>query len=155
MPEATATFTVPAIEHATYIRVPPSKVYETLSTGAGWDAWFTRGTTVDPRPGGEIRLRWNNFGAGRWTTEDGGPVVEAIPDKRFAFQWSPGGCRTTVDIELKERDGGTLVELRETGYRPTSESLTDLAGCAVGWGEALALLKFYLEHNVTYGEVPA
>jgi len=22
--------------------------------------------------------------------------------------------------------------------------------CACGWGEALALLKFYLEHNLTY-----
>ena len=26
--------------------------------------------------------------------------------------------------------------------------------CAAGWGEALTLLKFYLEHGVTYGEVP-
>ena len=26
--------------------------------------------------------------------------------------------------------------------------------CATGWGEALALLKFYLEHGVVYGEVP-
>ena len=24
-----------------------------------------------------------------------------------------------------------------------------------GWGEALTLLKHYLEHGVTYGEVPA
>jgi hypothetical protein len=30
-----------------------------------------------------------------------------------------------------------------------------LIGCATGWGEALTLLKFYLEHGLTYGAVPA
>jgi hypothetical protein len=28
-----------------------------------------------------------------------------------------------------------------------------LVECAAGWGEALALLKMYLEHGVTYGRV--
>ena len=27
-------------------------------------------------------------------------------------------------------------------------------GCAAGWGEALTLLKFYLESGTKYGEVP-
>ncbi len=47
---------------------------------------------------------------------------------------------------------GTLVELVETGY--ILDDVNDLVGCAVGWGEAMTLLKFYLEKNITYGIVP-
>lgn len=145
---------VPKIEHATYINTPPERVYRTLTTGEGWDAWFTKGTKVDPRPGGTILLRWENSGAGRWTTEDGGPVLEAEPNRKLAFQWGPGSCPTTVDITLERIGPGTLVSLVESGYPLSNSDLEACLGCAVGWGEALTLLKFYLEHGVTYGEVP-
>lgn len=146
--------TVPNIEHSTYINVVPEKVYRTLTTGKGWDAWFTSGTTVEAKAGGSIRLRWKNFGAGRWTMEDGGPVLEAVPNQRFVFQWSPGGEPTTVAITLGKLGPGTLVTLKESGYKLDARNLEALVGCSTGWGEALTLLKFYLEHGVTYGVVP-
>lgn len=145
---------VPPIELVTYINVVPARVYEALTTGAGWDAWFTQGTTIDPRPGGKIHLRWQNFGAGRWTAEDGGPVLEALPSQRFVFQWSPSGEPTTVAFTLNPLGTGTFVHLVEQGYKQTTSSLQACLGCATGWGEALTLLKFYLEHGITYGTVP-
>jgi hypothetical protein len=44
--------------------------------------------------------------------------------------------------------------LVEQGYKQTTSSLQACLGCATGWGEALTLLKFYLEHGITYGTVP-
>lgn len=146
---------LPDIEHQTFIDAAPSSVYDTLTTGKGWDAWFTEGTTVDPKPGGTIRLRWRDFGVGRGTVEDGGAVLEAEQNRKFSFQWSPAGTPTTIIFTLEPLGSGTLVKLLETGYGSTATELEALIDCAVGWGEALTLLKFYLEYGVTYGVVPA
>lgn len=143
------------IEQVTFINVSPEKVYETLTTGSGWDAWFTHGTVVDPTVGGSIRLRWRDFGAQHWTTEDGGRVLCAEPNRKFAFQWSPADSPTTVTFTLEPLGKGTQLSVVETGYSPSHKDIEALIGCAVGWGEALTLLKFYLEHGITYGEVPA
>jgi uncharacterized protein YndB with AHSA1/START domain len=142
------------IHHSTYIETPVSRVYETLTTSTGWDAWFTQGATVDLRPGGEIHFRWDNFGAGRCTTEDGGPVVDFESNTTFSFQWSPAGHPTTVTFNLESLGPGTLITLTETGYGSNVEDINTALACAVGWGEALTLLKFYLEHATTYGAVP-
>jgi uncharacterized protein YndB with AHSA1/START domain len=81
------------IKHATLVRADPERVYEAFTTANGLDAWFTDGSSVDPRPGGEIRFRWRNWGPDRVSGEDGGPVLEAEKPRRFAFQWYPEAQR--------------------------------------------------------------
>ena len=51
--------------------------------------------------------------------------------------------------------GGTVVTVTESGHTASPKDLEALVECASGWGEALTLLKVYLEHGITYGEVPA
>lgn len=143
------------IQHRTFINVSPSKVYETLTTGEGWDAWFTQGTTVDARPGGTIHFRFKNSGPDHITLEDGGRVLEASPDRKFVYQWTPGESTTTISFVLTELEKGTLVTLTESGYTRSELDLKTYGDCATGWGEALTLLKFYLEYGVTYGSVPS
>jgi uncharacterized protein YndB with AHSA1/START domain len=113
------------------------------------------GDYAPSRGRGSITLRWVNFGAGYRTTEDGGPVVDVVANRRFAFQWSPAGHPTTVRFDLEERGPGTIVSVHEDGYLATSSDFAILVGCAVGWGEALTLLKYFLEHKVNYGSVPS
>ena len=144
---------VPKIEQSTYINAPIERVYRTLTTADGWNAWFTKGTTLELVPGGKIHFRWVNFGAERMTTEDGGPVLEVEENRKFVFQWHPGKSATTVAIKLSKLGKGTLVQLEEFGY--PMDDLEVSLGCAVGWGEALTLLKFFLESGNVYGEVPA
>ncbi len=146
--------TIPPIRYRTYINAPPDRVYETLTTGAGWDAWFTQGTEVDARPGGRIRFRWVDWAVDHYTTEATGPVLEADPRRRFVFQWTPGDSTTTITFDLTPLGGGTVVEVQETGHTDSKRDLEALVECAAGWGEALALLKMYLEHGVIYGSVP-
>ena len=138
------------IRHSVYIDAPVSDVYDALTTADGLDAWFTDGSEVDASPNGEIVLRWNNFGPSRVTAEDGGPVLVAERNRRFVFEWEPSDNPTTVAFTLTRHVDGTILEVEESGF----ETMTSYMECATGWGEALALLKFYLEHGVTYGAVP-
>ena len=142
--------TLTPIDYKTYIDVPPQRVFEILTTAAGWDAWFTRGTTLDARVGGNILLQWDNWGPDRIKTQDGGTVLELIADRRFVFTWQPDKQPTTVCFELQPLGTGTVVHLTDSGYTTPAIYMN----CAAGWGEALTLLKVYLEYGVTYGEVP-
>jgi uncharacterized protein YndB with AHSA1/START domain len=146
--------TVPPIRYRSYIAASPERVYETLTTGAGWDAWFTNGTEVDARPGGRIVFRWVDWGVDHYTTEAAGPVLEAEAPRRFVFQWKPADSTTTISFDLEALGEGTVVEVREEGYTSSPCDMSAMLECASGWGEALALLKMYLEHGVLYGRVP-
>ncbi|KAB2329979.1 SRPBCC domain-containing protein [Cytobacillus depressus] len=142
------------INHQTYIKASPEKVYATLTTAEGWNAWFTDHTALhlDENGKGKIILRWSNYGVGKENIEDGGDILAAVPNKWFSFQWSPGNKPTTVKFELRPSKDGTLLFLEEEGYTISPEDLTACVGCAVGWGEALVLLKMYLEFGIVCKE---
>ena len=82
--------------------------------------WLGEDARVDPRPGGEVE------GGGR-----SGFVEEAEPPRRLAFWWRIGDeDATRVEIELEEREDGTLVRVTES--RPLA--LLDLYGPEVVLG---------------------
>lgn len=140
------------IRHLTWIAVSPSRVYETLTSAAGWDAWFTKGTTLELREGGRITLRWEEWGPEKITGEDGGPVLGFEKDRMFSFQWSPQGeaFPTTVTFTMEEDGKGTLLSVKDEGYLDTPEGIEAFGYCAAGWGEAMTLLKFYIERGERY-----
>jgi len=140
------------IEHSTFVRAAPEQVYDAFTTAEGLDGWFTQGASVDPQPGGEIRFRWVDWGPDRVTDEDGGLVLEARRPERFVFQWYPDNPAypTTVEVDFQPAAGGTIIRLRERGYHDTPSGRKSLVNCAAGWGEALTLLKFYVEHGFRY-----
>jgi uncharacterized protein YndB with AHSA1/START domain len=139
------------IRYATLMRADPGEVYDAIATAEGLDGWFTSGATVDARPGGAIRFRWRDWGPDRITDEDGGAVLEASRPRRFVFQWSPDAPNlTTVEITFEPVAEGTVVRVREYGYRNTPASRRKMLECAGGWGEALTLWKFYVEHGLRY-----
>jgi uncharacterized protein YndB with AHSA1/START domain len=143
---------MPEINHKTYMKVPLEDVYHTISTAQGWNAWFTDDTSLEINPDGtgEIRMRWTNFGSEQVTIEDGGRILEAVPNQKFVFQWSPGEQSSTVTINLEPYRDGTMVTLNESGYTNSEKDLSACIECAAGWGEALTLLKVYLEYGIIY-----
>jgi uncharacterized protein YndB with AHSA1/START domain len=145
---------LPPIKHQTFINAPPEAVYECLTTSDGWNAWFTSECEIDARAAGKIHLRWNNFGPNGITIEDGGPVLSATPNTELSFKWSPGDSQTTVQFSIEPRGAGSVVRVNESGHTTSQADLAALIECAAGWGEALTLLKFYLEHKITYGPIP-
>ncbi|MFF0826393.1 SRPBCC domain-containing protein [Brevibacillus sp. NPDC003359] len=80
--------------------------------------------------------------------------MEAIFGEKFVYQWTLGDSTTTISFTLKKLGEGTLVSLIESGYTQSDADLKAFADFTVGWGEALTLLKYYLEHGITYVVVP-
>ena len=140
----------PDIRVSTIVRAPRERVYDALTRASELDAWFTTGATSDPRPGGELVWRWVDWGPNAYTGEDRGPVLEARRPERFVFRWQAALGGTTVEVDFAEHPAGTLVSLREHGYPDTPAGWEQHMSCATGWGEALTLLKFWVEHGVRY-----
>jgi uncharacterized protein YndB with AHSA1/START domain len=140
------------IRYATLVGAEPTRVYAGIATAEGLDGWFTKGASVDPRPGGILIFRWVDFGPERVTGEAVCPILEAVPGRRFVFQWEPDSSDyfTTVEITFEAIDEGTIIRLREYGYEDTASGLRAMLDCSAGWGEALTLWKFYIEHGVRY-----
>ncbi len=152
--DTTAKIKVPDIDQATYINAPVQKVYETLTTASGWNAWFTRETTLDPIVGGEFVLRWRNWSTKHIDFDAVCEIIEMVPHRVFKFRWPSRHLTTTVTFTLTPCADGTLLAVTESGYDASQDGLAGLVECAGGWGEAITLLKVYLEHGITYGAVP-
>ena len=137
------------IKQNTYIAAPPERVYDVLTSAAEWDKFFTTGMTLDPQPGGDCTFRWKDWGPDFYTLEARGRVVAAERPTEFAFQWGTDPA-TTITFSLSPESGGTVIRLTEDGYLDTPDGRRSILECASGWGEALTLLKFYIEHGVVY-----
>ena len=143
----------PEIRTSVFIRAPREKVWTALTTAQGVDGWWgTRGSEVDLRPGGKITLRWRDWGAEKEMNMDRECLVlEVVAPRRLVYQWGDAADPvTTVEFELEERDGGTLLRVREHGFAPTAGGRSTFAGNSLGWGQSLILLKFYVEHGIRY-----
>ena len=142
------------IVQTTLIRAPIAKVYEALTTSKGLDAWFTKGAKVDQEEGGQIYFRWElqraNVTGG--VVEDGGRILKRNVPDIFSFEWHPDNSSyaTTVTLTFESIDEGTIVKVTETGFQDTPSGRKALIGCATGWGEALTMVKYYLEHGIRY-----
>lgn len=144
---------LPPISYRTFVAAPVDRVFKAVATADGWSGWFTEEARIDPFPGGEYVFRWGGFGADRIDLELRGRVLTYERPRAFGFEWQSGSDRTSVSILLERRDPGTVVAVEERGYAASDEQLLACLDCACGWAEALTLLKFYVEHGLTYGAV--
>jgi len=138
------------VETRVLVKAPPERVWEALATGPGLDGWFTTGASVDARAGGRIAFRWERWGPDGFTGTYEGTVLEAAPPRRLVFRW-PVDARTyetTAEVDLEAKGAATLVRLVEHGFEEGPAGLREMLNRSAGWGEALALLKLFLEHGV-------
>lgn len=132
------------------IQAPREKVFNGLATAKGLDDWFTTGSAIDREgPGGTLTLRWKDWGVDKFSDYLECPIIEYSFPESFSFKWWPDHY-TTVRFKLVETYEGTVVSLSENGYARTNEGIRRCIDCSVGWGEALTLLKVYLEHGISY-----
>jgi uncharacterized protein YndB with AHSA1/START domain len=101
------------------IAAPIEVVWAHLTTAEGLVRWVGPEATADPVPGGALR----------WVHPDGSTVVgrfvELVPHRRvvFSYGWEDGRMgvppeSTTVEIDLVEKDGATVVRLVHHGLPP-------------------------------------
>lgn len=135
------------VRYAVTVHAPGTAVYDALTVPEQLDGWFTTGSEIDARPGGHITFRWRDWGPERITAEDRGPVLVADRGREFTFQWADPPL--TVEIRFEPEGSDTIVRLRERGFPDTPEGLEMLVEQAAGWGEALTLLKFFVEKGIS------
>lgn len=138
------------IKQRTFIAATPDKVYDTITSAKEWDMFFTTGMELEPHAGGKCIFSWKDWGPDKYTLTVPGNVLEAKKPNLFVFMWGAEDSATTIRIELAEHTNGTIVTLTEDGYMDTQKGRAMILECASGWGEAITLLKFYMERGLVY-----
>ncbi len=108
----TPTLLPHALDRTVTIRAPREGVFRYFTDTRRFAAWWGAGSSIEPRPGGAVRIRYPNG------VEAAGEVVEIEPPERIVFTYGypsgepipPGASRVTV--RLRDDDGGTRLELR-------------------------------------------
>jgi len=120
------------------IRAPREVVFRYFTDSERFARWWGQGSTVDPRPGGAVRI-----------VNPGGVVAagtfrELVPPERVVFTYGyEGGAHgiapgtTTVTVTLDAIPEGTRVTLRHAGL-PTEEAILEHTQ---GWRYQLSLFS--------------
>ncbi len=131
------------MERTILIQASREIVFSFFTDSARWETWWGTGSTIEARPGGELKIRHSN---GFVST---GNVVELVPLQRFVFTFSlqtnpptpPESSRVT--IRLADEGEGTRVLLR---HELASETVRDLM--EQGWRFHLSLFANAVANHV-------
>ena len=136
------------IERVVEIAKPPAAVWSALTTAEGLSAWFGDKATVDLRPGGSIRMTWDQ-------SDDVADMrIERIEEPSvFGFTWHVYGLpetdprRTYVEFTLEPAGAGTRLSVVESGFAQIPDDLHEKAhgGNVEGWASELGELVAYLD----------
>jgi len=129
-------------KQAYHIRAPPATVFAALTEPAGLVGWFLSAATIEARAGGAFAFDWLQG------YHMDGRVLDCRPPRSVAFLWrdpGPDGAmiETRVDFVLSAQEGGTLLELKHSGFTDAAH----FAECSSRWAYYLMNLKSYLEHR--------
>ena len=102
------------LDRTVVIRADRDIVFRYFTDSTRWAAWWGAGSTIDPKPGGRVYIRYANG------VEASGEVTETRAPERIAFTlgyasgtpMAPGTSQVT--IHLAEVDEGTELHLEHT-----------------------------------------
>jgi len=133
------------LDRSVVIHAPRENVYRFLTETSRWASWWGAGSTIDPRPGGALLIRYPDG------TEVSGEVLELSPPERVVFTYGfvkgtpiPAGS-SRVTIRLDPHGLGTHLHLT---HEFANESVRDEH--VQGWRYQLALFS-----NVVTNELHA
>ena len=129
------------------ISATPEKVWAALTESDLIAQWFGDDCSLDPTPGGTGHFGWSAHGA------DFRVVVEHVDrPKTLVYRWAREsgvdpvrGNSTVVRFDLTEIDGGTRLNLVETGFDELPDPASAQADNAGGWKAELAELVEFVE----------
>lgn len=100
-----------SLDRSVFILAKPDTVFAFFQDSAKWASWWGAGSTIDPRPGGKVYVRYPN------AIEASGEILEITAPTRIVYTFGyasgqpmgPGESRIT--IELTKEAGGTRLKL--------------------------------------------
>lgn len=102
-----------SLERTVFITARRDLIFRFLSDSSRFEQWFGPGSTIDPKPGGAVTVKFPG------NVAVSGQVIEVTEGDLISFTWGydapgkpipPGGSRITV--RLRAMSGGTFVDLR-------------------------------------------
>ncbi len=126
------------ILHRIGVTASPDDVYAALTTVDGLAGWWTEDTTGDSQVGGVLRFRFVPGGFDML-------VRDLEPAKLVRWEVADGPeewIGTTVEFELTQEDGFTIVMFRHEGWR---EPVAFMSHCSTKWATFLMSLKQLVE----------
>ncbi|MCV9963348.1 SRPBCC domain-containing protein [Pararhizobium sp. BT-229] len=112
------------------IAAPQATVFAFLTDPDKILRWIGTKTTIEPHPGGIYLVNMNDTHIAR------GQFTEVIPVHRLAYSFGWEGNEAVppgsglIEIDLVEKDGGTLVRLTHSGLPDEKERLSHEEGWA-------------------------
>ena len=99
------------LDRSVFILAKPDTVFAFFQDNARWASWWGAGSTIDPRPGGTVYVRYPN------AVEASGEILEIVAPERIVFTYGyasgqpmgPGESRVT--IQLAREAAGTRLTL--------------------------------------------
>ncbi len=134
--------TEPDLRLRAVVPAPPKAVYEALTDPAALRVWLAEHADVD------LPAKYEFWG--RFTPDGAEPHqrVLHVDERTIRFAWTVDDVESTVQFELAEDEGGTLVTLSQSDMPSFAEVLADKAGArgvlATFWSLAIANLADYL-----------
>jgi uncharacterized protein YndB with AHSA1/START domain len=129
-----------------FLRASPARVFRALATPQGLAGWFLEAAELPRTPGAPYKFRWQGG------YEHSGRVVKIDPGRSMTLTW-PQGTRenpleeTRVTFTLRAKRGGTLLELRHTGYGLGEPWVETYARTYSGWAYYMTNLKSVLANG--------
>jgi len=139
-----------------YIKAPSQRLYHLWSTEEGITSWFLKkavyqnsdGKTRNPteliQKEDTYTWQWHN-----WDGSESGKVLKANDKDYLEISFES----SKVSVELDEREGTTLVTLKQFDIPLDEDSRLNIHhGCSNGWTFWLANLKAFVEHGILLNE---
>ena len=121
----------------------PARVFESVATPRGLDAWWTKRSAGDPALGAEYALF---FGEGfDWRAR----VTRCTPDRSFELELTTAmddWMHTRVRFELEATPTGTRLRFSHTGWPEASEHYRSSSFC---WAMYLRVMRRHIEYGET------
>jgi uncharacterized protein YndB with AHSA1/START domain len=120
---------------------PPEKVWRALTQDLLIEEWLMKN---DFKPVVGHRFNFRAAPMPHWNGVVDCEVLEVEPNRRLSYSWNAsgdeaaGGLRTVVTWTLMPTQGGVLVRMEQSGFRP--EDAANYQGAAYGWQRYLTNL---------------
>jgi uncharacterized protein YndB with AHSA1/START domain len=136
----------PKFEVQLKIRKPVAEVFEAVVNPGKLSGYFTR-TASGPLVEGAT-VMWSFVEV---PGESPVKVRQVTKNERLVFEWESqeGGYDTRVEMLFRPLEGNeTMVQIRESGWRPTPKGIESSYGNCSGWMHMACCLKGYLEYGI-------
>jgi uncharacterized protein YndB with AHSA1/START domain len=143
------------IRKSTHVKAPIDRVWRAISDHREFGTWFKVALDQPFEPGKPStgHITHPGYEHIKWTAD----VVAVEPPRRLAFRWHPYAIdpsidysnepTTLVELTLSERDGGTDVEVVESGFDAIPAHRRDEAFRmnSGGWEQQMTNVRTYVE----------